>query len=68
MTRAPRPGVPHMAEGVRLSPPVGFGLEQASEGREQGLAHRAERRSEFGLRRGENSPPRHEFEWPREGV
>lgn len=57
MTRAPRPGVPHMVEGVQLSPPVGFGLEQASD--------RAEGRSEFGLRRGENSPPRHLFEWPR---
>lgn len=56
MTRAPRPGVPHMAEGVRLSPPLGFSLTAAS--------GTAACRPEFGLRRGENSPPRHLFEWP----
>lgn len=56
MTRAPRPGVPHMVEGARLSPPVGFGLEAVRD--------RVEDRPEFGLRRGENSPPRHLFEWP----
>lgn len=60
MTRAPRPGVPAMVEGAALSPPLGFALTQAS--------GTLEGRSEFGLRRGENSPPRREFEWPREGL
>lgn len=60
MTRAPRPGVPAMSEEARLSPPLGFSLTMAS--------GTLEGRAEFGLRRGENSPPRHEFEWAREGA
>ena len=53
MTRAPRPGVPAMAEGARLSPPVGFTLTLAGGSLDP--------RPAFGLRR--NGPPRHEYEW-----